>query len=119
VRVNQFCNAAFTTETCRPDTSCIHLYPFVSPVALWFHDLQKSHEKRFSIEYSAFHCATEITIFDNKTVIPCIIVKRMCMTNYVLTSKLGKVYMYEELCLCPVCHGSRQIHSSATLTPYA
>ena len=76
-------DAAFTTETCRPDTSCIHLYPFVSPVALWFHDLQKSHEKRFSIEYSAFHCATEITIFDNKTV--------NSMHN-------SKTYVYDELC---------------------
>jgi len=28
-----FTSAAFTPDTCSPDTSCIHLYPFVSPVA--------------------------------------------------------------------------------------
>ena len=27
--------AAFTPDTCRPDTSCIHLYQFVSPVAIF------------------------------------------------------------------------------------
>jgi len=26
-------HAAFTPDACNPDTSCIHLYPFVSPVA--------------------------------------------------------------------------------------
>jgi len=28
-------NAAFTPDTCSPDTICIHLYPFVSPVAVY------------------------------------------------------------------------------------
>jgi len=28
-------NAAFTPDTCSPDTSCIHLYPLVSLVAVY------------------------------------------------------------------------------------
>jgi len=29
--------AAFTPNTCSPDTSCIHLYPFVTPVAVYMY----------------------------------------------------------------------------------
>jgi len=33
--INLHRNAAFTPDTCSRDTSCIHLYPFVSPVAVY------------------------------------------------------------------------------------
>ena len=41
--------AAFTPDTCSPDISCIHLYPFVSPVAVYMYNV--SVEKMSSRRY--------------------------------------------------------------------
>jgi len=37
--------AAFTPDTCSPDTNCIHLYPFVSPVAVYTYPVGLSATK--------------------------------------------------------------------------
>jgi len=46
-------NAAFTPDTCSPDTlvSCIHLYPFVSPVAVYNNMYPMSAKKLSSRRY--------------------------------------------------------------------
>ena len=57
--------AAFTPDTCSPDTSCIYLYPFVSPVAVYMYPVSatKLSSRRHGIHlYPDTSCSSKILV---------------------------------------------------------